>query len=508
MSNGDPVANPTWYANIRGMFNPTDVSHMQRQGLDLTSYDDVKNSAGGIYSQVAAGSMPPGAPWSADQVATFLNWISNGYPKGTPPPAPVSAMALGDSAVTTATRVRKEITALSQPELANFTKAFSAILAKEITDPNSYFVQAGYHWLPAGNLYCQHHVPAYNPWHRAYLLSFENALRSVPGCEDVTLPYWDITTPFPDILKSAPFDSYTLPEDVGEGYGKGYVTQRYDYATIADNINNVYDVPGDITRAMAQTDWEDFHGYWSGAPHNTIISAHDGGHVSIGPTMADQSVAAFDPIFWFFHCNWDRLFWNWQTAMEATNLNGLMTTINKQTDPQSYSIFTNPVLESLMMKPFSAAPLNLTTLSIVDSVNSLDVGYENPAGAAVVAMTPKAKTESLASDGFFVRSDLVNVTVQGLDRLKIPGSFSVHLLRDGERIASKGFFQPNEVEKCENCVENAIAHFDFELPLKAVSKGKLEVAVEPLNKSFVGDRFPAKLMGNPTVDVHFLVRNE
>ena len=69
-------------------------------------------------------------------------------------------------------------------------------MAKDPSDPNSYFVQAGHHWLPAP-LYCLHHVPGYNPWHRAYMLSFENALRSVPECGDVTLPYWDITTPFP-----------------------------------------------------------------------------------------------------------------------------------------------------------------------------------------------------------------------------------------------------------------------------------------------------------------------
>ena len=28
-------------------------------------------------------------------------------------------------------------------------------------------------------------------WHRAYLLRFENALRKIPNCENVTLPFWD-----------------------------------------------------------------------------------------------------------------------------------------------------------------------------------------------------------------------------------------------------------------------------------------------------------------------------
>ena len=60
--------------------------------------------------------------------------------------------------------------------------------------------------------------------------------------------------------------------------------------------------------------WEGFHGGFDGATQNTIIMAHDGGHLSIGTTMENQNVAAFDPIFWFFHSNWDRLFWQMATG--------------------------------------------------------------------------------------------------------------------------------------------------------------------------------------------------
>ncbi|MGI8640813.1 MAG: tyrosinase family protein [Pyrinomonadaceae bacterium] len=500
-----PVSNPTWYGDIRNMFDQTDIDHMSKQGLDLTSYDEVKNSASGIYGQVAQGNMPPPPNnWTSDQVATFLNWMTNNFPKGTPPQINLTALkTLG--ATNTATRIRKEITTLSATELSNLVTAFTAIKALDPTDLNSYFVQAGYHWLPAGNMFCQHHAPGYNPWHRAYLMSFENALRSVPGCEDVTLPYWDITTLFPDVLKKAPFDSYTLPQDIGENYNKGYVTQRYPYLTIQKNFSK-YDVTGDINRALSKTDWEDFHGAWSGSANNTIIAAHDGGHNSIGPTMADQSVAAFDPVFWFFHANWDRLFWQWQTQMQATNLTGLLTTINKTTDINSYNIFTISVLESL--PPFTADPLKLNTLSIIDSVNSLSVGYQNPTTVSKLNMLAKTTQTTLASQKFSVHTDRVNVSVRGLNRLKIPGSFSVHLLKDGKVIASKGFFQPNEVEKCGNCVENAVVRFDFELPLKTVSGGKLGIWVEPNDKSFVGDHFPHKLMGNPTVEVHLLMTTE
>ena len=343
------------------------------------------------------------------------------------------------------------------------------------------------------------------PWHRAYLLSFENALRTVPGCAAVTLPYWDITTPFPEALKSPPFDRYTLPQAVGAGYPQGYTTQRFADDEIAANLLQ-YTVVEDVRRAMGKTDWEDFHGLWSGAAHNTIIAAHDAGHNSIGPTMQDQGVAAFDPVFWFFHCNWDRLFWEWQQGMAATTLGGLLTTINAKTDPLSYQLFTDPVLQAL--NPFTTSPPSLNTVATIDSATSLDVDYAAAPAAVGVAFVAKTRHAVPANQSFAIDAGRVNVRVGGINRLKIPGSFSVHLQKDGQTIASKAMFQPVEVQQCPNCVANAIVHFDFELPLAAVQDGQLSVWVEPVDKSFVGARFPQKLMGNPTVDVRLLLATE
>lgn len=327
----------------------------------------------------------------------------------------------------------------------------------------------------------------------------------MPGCENVTLPYWDITTPFPDVLKSPPFDQYVLPKTIGADFPEGYVTTRFDYDTIAQNLidNGVTD---DVNRAMSKTDWEDFHGYWSGASHNTIIAAHDSGHDSIGPTMQQQEVAAFDPVFWFFHCNWDRLFWEWQKKMLATDLQGLLTTINEATDPISFQIFNDSALE--VLNPFTHSALELNTLAIIDSAGQLDIDYDPPATASNVDFLPKTQRTLAANKQFTVETDRVNVRVSGINRLKIPGSFRVHLQKDGRTIASRALFQPVEVQSCANCVSNAMAQFDFELPMADIAGGKLSVWVEPVDKTFVGDRFPQKLMGNPVIDVHLLLQTE
>ncbi|MBV9720542.1 MAG: tyrosinase family protein, partial [Mycobacterium sp.] len=71
-------------------------------------------------------------------------------------------------------------------------------------DDRSFFHLAGYHGEPFRGPgatssqywggYCQHGNVLFPTWHRAYLLQFEEALRSAPGCENVTLPFWDETS--------------------------------------------------------------------------------------------------------------------------------------------------------------------------------------------------------------------------------------------------------------------------------------------------------------------------
>ena len=67
--------------DIRPMFTDTDVDHMKAAGMDLSSYDDVKNNALGIYAVVSEGTMPPpgtGETWSAQMCETFKQWQDQG----------------------------------------------------------------------------------------------------------------------------------------------------------------------------------------------------------------------------------------------------------------------------------------------------------------------------------------------------------------------------------------------------------------------------------------------
>jgi tyrosinase len=161
-------------------------------------------------------------------------------------------------------RERKSIRDLNPDELDNLIKAWRHIQELDPEKENSFFNIGGLHGEPfrgAGYSnsqwwggWCHHGNVLFPTWHRAYLLFLENALRSVSGCEDVTLPYWDesddqtaVSTGIPDIFlqknykgKPNPLYSYKLKKKIVDrlseipdaDYSKpaGYETCRYPYS--------------------------------------------------------------------------------------------------------------------------------------------------------------------------------------------------------------------------------------------------------------------------------------
>lgn len=85
--------------------------------------------------------------------------------------------------------------------LENLIRAWRGIQKLDVNNPDSYWMIAGFHGEPfrgPGQTntawwggYCNHSNILFPTWHRAYLLRLEDALRRIPGCQDVTLPFWD-----------------------------------------------------------------------------------------------------------------------------------------------------------------------------------------------------------------------------------------------------------------------------------------------------------------------------
>lgn len=68
--------------DIRPLFTDTDVNHMQRLGMDLSSHDDVVKHAANILAAVTSGAMPPpangGVRWTKEMCDTFKRWMDAG----------------------------------------------------------------------------------------------------------------------------------------------------------------------------------------------------------------------------------------------------------------------------------------------------------------------------------------------------------------------------------------------------------------------------------------------
>ena len=160
-------------------------------------------------------------------------------------------------------------------KLENLIRGFRGIQALPPDDPKSFFYISGLHGLPyrgPGEIdpkwwggYCWHGSVLFPTWHRIYVLYLENALRSIPRCEDVTLPFWDelmnlepekrtTVDPLviPSVLTSPTFEldgrndnplySYSLQKDLVQKVNDGRYSKYKGYDTVRYPLSGEYHV--------------------------------------------------------------------------------------------------------------------------------------------------------------------------------------------------------------------------------------------------------------------------
>ncbi len=110
--------------------------------------------------------------------------------------------------MSSAPRVRRSLSDIQhdydngkKEELEALIRAWKGIKDLPANNPNSFFAIGGLHGEPFRDQgktdpnwwggYCQHGTVLFPSWHRAYLWRLEEALRSIPKCGNVTLPFWD-----------------------------------------------------------------------------------------------------------------------------------------------------------------------------------------------------------------------------------------------------------------------------------------------------------------------------
>ena len=214
---------------------------------------------------------------------------------------------------------------VEQADIAALRDAYSKMQDLSPTDNRSWIFWAGLHGFPWFACWHEERVDRdglpYNlflPWHRAYLLYFEHAVRDQN--EDAVLPWWDWTSALSH--ETGLPGAYTEPEIDGERNPlfNGPTPDMPD-----DPARHTRRFPGDPAQLPAPTsdeiddflDLTDFVDF-----SNQIQDVHNGIHgwtggrnpenPRQGGDMGTVASAAFDPIFWAHHCMIDRLWYLWQ----------------------------------------------------------------------------------------------------------------------------------------------------------------------------------------------------
>ncbi|MGD1861816.1 MAG: tyrosinase family protein [Leptolyngbyaceae cyanobacterium] len=300
-----------------------------------------------------------------------------------PPDAPGPELVFPNLSPTQARQIRKSVTTLTPVEKSAFVNAVNALQStypegSQLSLYEQFVVQhiltmgfrqrLGATGPARGNP--AHSYPAFLPWHRQFLLDFEQALQTVDA--SVTVPYWDWTDPealnvmlqadflgtsgqgtFVNVpehgrfeggeVKTSPFAAWQLNEtlhfDAMTLESLGPHLLRFSTLPPFDR----YPLPQSAIASLFKTDnYEVFNALLEGAlvPDKTSDRAdyvpgwalHAFAHSIIGGSQVDwtdwtQGIAhqtdilgtmdsipcsPYDPIFWLHHANVDRLWAQWQ----------------------------------------------------------------------------------------------------------------------------------------------------------------------------------------------------
>ena len=255
--------------------------------------------------------------------------------------------------------LRKNADSLTAQELQALRTAYKK--AQQIMDNRGYNYYAGLHGIP--NWYCWHHeqnnrttvnANLFLPWHRAYLLYFERAIRDqAPSYAKVGLPWWDWTSASSHVT----FIPQAFRTANAGGQPNPLFRARIIAPTATPPINrftrrflsspSLLPTQAVVNGLLGLSQFNDFSTQMEDL-HDNIHGWTGGNNGTVGGDMASLGTAAWDPVFWSHHCNIDRIWYLWQLRHGISNI--------------------PPSLLPMVLQPFSL------TVKDVLSINAL--GYE------------------------------------------------------------------------------------------------------------------------------------
>lgn len=487
-------------------------------------------------------------------------------------------------------RVRRSILELqneyesgNKKPLETLMRAWKGIKELPYAHPKSFFKLGGYHGEPFrgagwGNNaywggYCNHGNVLFPTWHRVYLLKLEEALQSIPGCEDVMLPFWDETDEYsrklgipwplteeffvldgqkiPNPLRSFVFPVNIIDHISGDdpNYSKprSYETVRYplsgivgnekeiaatnahnakfpDYrknvAILNDNILNWLNshivVQGKVIETHVARQYRDcldapnytvFSNTTSAAQWNSerqeidpvtgqpvpgsykvvvpLESPHNSIHLAVGGCdipnynrspiegangdMGENDTAGLDPIFYFHHCNVDRMFWVWQKRHNATDKLEIIpeypgtNSVDSQGPTPGFAPNSWLTLESPLAPFVHGRDNDGPSYTSLDCINiETQLGYTYAPGSL-----DQPDNELFATAGREFPTKVIRVS--GINKAPIRGSFMVSAyLKVGDEklhLGTEAVLSRWNSKYCANCQTHLEVKAFFELPV-------------------------------------------
>ena len=311
-----------------------------------------------------------------------------------------------------------------------------------------------------------------------------------------------------------PFDCYVYPEVIenptsievrgpGTNVPKTFRVTREEMGTAVDKTgkNIAKKICSKIELAMNTTQYEEFAQYR--ADGHQVEHAHDDMHNLLGTNaynphtkqngtgdMYYPEYTAFDPIFWFMHCDYDRLLFEWQRINNALTVDGLRKTFREKDKELLY-------LESPMH------PWNKVIFK--DLVSGGGVSYDKGSYSDRSVIKPQPRHFLGLTNSVVTVKPGAEIVIRNFDRTKINGSFTIYVFKEsnGEKkiVGEKFFFQRMDSKLCPSCNENALMNFGFLLKESPKPGDKFSFKVEASNENI-----PLRQLGNLVLSVHQIIQ--
>ncbi len=210
------------------------------------------------------------------------------------------------------TRVRRNV---QQANITALADAYAKMQARSENDGRSWLALARIHGFN-GNL-CWHHsnvgsqhfpYDLFLPWHRAYLLRWEQTALAINS--GATLPWWDWTSTLSH--QSGLPAAFTSNASLKSGPVPPGLRTNPPRTTRNPKPPSQLPSAQTIENILNLSLFEDFSGQVQGE--------HDRVHGWVRGDMGVVAASAFDPIFWSHHCMIDRLWYLWQVRHGISNI--------------------------------------------------------------------------------------------------------------------------------------------------------------------------------------------